>query len=285
MATFLVFLAPLAAFAAGAPENLPGAIGEVVYLVGTVKAEQPDGTVRTLELKKQVLQKDVIVTGMRSSVEIIFKDESVFAQGASSRVSLDDFVYTGQASGSKLLFKMGQGTFRYVTGEIVKKNPDAFALETPTTTIGIRGTEVFAAVRELAERIGNFELTAGYTMTVGPQEINQAMRAVTADPKTGTVSRPEPVSADEAREIIKAAPMTTQGEPGMSNEDVDDMANKVEAFDAAINRSKENLGTGKPVYGNLHTISMQESGQKSAERDNDKAEEAQAASENDGGGY
>ncbi|WP_264983232.1 FecR family protein [Pseudodesulfovibrio portus] len=280
----LICLAPLTVFGAEPPENLPNAIGEVVYMVGTVKAEQPDGTVRELDLKKQVIPKDVIVTSTKSSVEIVFKDDSVFSQGSSARISLDEFIYSGKQTASKLLFKMGEGTFRYVTGQIVKQNPDGFALETPTTTIGIRGTEVYATVTPSLERVGNLDLSAGHTMSVGPQEISRPMHAVSVDPTTGSVSAPEPVSPEEARAVIKAAPQTTQGEPGAKNEDVDDMTRKVDAFSANINRTKDELGTGKPDYQDLHTLSLQQSGQKSAERDNDKAEEAQSAAEGGGGG-
>lgn len=280
----LVCLVPITAFGADAPDNLPNAIGKVVYLSGSVMAEQPDGTKRKLDLDKQVVPKDVVVTGSRSSVEIVFNDEAVFSQGPNARISLDEFVYTGNPSASKLLFKMGEGTFRYVTGKIVKQNSDAFALETPTTTIGIRGTEVFATITKALERIGNLELTAGHTMNVGPQQITRSMQAVSVDPATGDISPPGPVSAEEAAEVIKAAPQTTQGEPGAKNEDTDDMSRKVDAFKNNITRTKENLGTGKPDYGDLHTLAMQEQGQKTAKRDSDNAEAAQAASEG-GGGY
>jgi hypothetical protein len=280
----LICLAPLTVFGAEPPENLPNAIGEVVYMVGTVKAEQPDGTVRELDLKKQVIPKDVIVTSTKSSVEIVFKDDSVFSQGSSARISLDEFIYSGEKTASKLLFKMGEGTFRYVTGQIVKQNPDGFALETPTTTIGIRGTEVYATVTPALERVGNLDLSAGHTMSVGPQEISRPMHAVSVDPKTGSVSAPEPVSPDEARAVIKAAPQTTQGEPGVSNEDVDDMSRKAEAFDNNVVQTKEDLSTGKPHYPDLHTLSLQQSAQKNAERDTDKAEAAQASSESGGAG-
>lgn len=285
MAALIACLVPGLAFGAGEPENLPNAIGEVVYMVGKVQAEQPDGTVRVLDLNKQVIPKDTIVTGISSSVEIVFKDESVFSQGSNARISMDEFVYTGNPSASKLLFKMGEGTFRYVTGQIVKQNPDAFALETPTTTIGIRGTEVFAVISDALERIGNLELSAGHTMSVGPQEINQSMTAVSADPATGRVSAPEPVSAEEAQEVIKAAPQTTQGEPGAKNEDPEDMSRKVDAFKDNINRTKENMGTGRPDYHDLHNLSLQQTGQRSAQRDSDRADEAQAEAEGGGGSY
>lgn len=285
MAALLVCFAPPTALGADAPEDLPGAIGEVVYLTGTVMAEQPDGVVRKLELKQQVAQKDVIVTWARSSVEIILKDESVFSQGPQARISLDEFVYSADASASKLLFKMGRGTFRYVTGQIVRQNPDGFSLETPTTTIGIRGTEVFAALTPELERVGNLELSDGHTMSVGPQVIDLPMHAVSVDPKTGSVSAPEPVSAEEARQVIRTAPQTTQGEPGAQNEDVTDMNRKVEAFISAIQRTKESLSNGRPDYADLHTLSLQKDGRKSAEHDNNRAEKAQVGSEGGGGGH
>lgn len=281
----LICCIPLIAFGAEQMDNYPNAIGEVVYLLGTVTAEQPDGTVRELDLNRQVIPKDVIVTGSRSNVEIIFKDDSVFSQGEKARISLDDFVYSTNASASKLLFKMGQGTFRYVTGKIVQQNPDAFALETPSTTIGIRGTEIFAKIEEALERIGNLALSAGHTMTVGGRDLDQAGTAVNVDPATGAVSAPEPVSAEEAQEIVKAAPQTSQGEVGSSNDDPDDMSRRADALESQADRSKSNLDSDRPDYGSLHTISLQEDGQRGAERDADKAEEAQASSEGGGGGY
>ena len=283
MTALLTCLAPLTALGAEPPENLPGAIGEVVYMVGTVTAQQPDGTTRDLDLKKQVIQKDVIVTGARSSVEIVFKDDSVFSQGPSARISMDEFIYSGKASASKLLFKMGKGTFRYVTGQIVKQNPDGFALATPTTTIGIRGTEVFATVTPELERVGNLDISPGHTMNVGPQEIRRPMYAVSVDPKTGSVSAPGPVSPEEARLVIRAAPQTTQGEPGARNDDVDDMTRKVNTFDNNISQTKENLSTGKPHYPDLHTLTLQRNSQRTAERDNSKAEAAQSTNEGNGG--
>lgn len=279
-AALLACLAPGVAFGA----ERPGAIGEVVYLAGDVKARQPDGQSRELGLKKPVLAGDVITTGHKSNVEIVLMDESVFSQGPDASISLDEFVYTGQPSASKLLFRIGKGTFRYVTGQIVRQNPDGFAVKTPATTIGIRGTEVFAVVTPERERIGNLELTAGHTMSVGPQQIDRPMFAVFADPRTGSVSAPSPVSADEARSVIRTAPQTTQGEVGTTNEDTGDMTLKVESFENAILDTKHGLSSGKPDYHDLHTLTLQQTAHGYAEHDSDKAEQAGKSTEGGGGG-
>jgi hypothetical protein len=110
-----VCLAPVAGIAA----DLPGTIGEVVSMMGTATATQPDGAMRTLDLDAPVMTKDVISSGGKSNVEISSKDESMLSQGPNTSTSLDDFVYSETVSASKMLLKVGTGTLRYVTGEVV----------------------------------------------------------------------------------------------------------------------------------------------------------------------
>lgn len=213
-AALLVCLVPITAFSADMAEKLPDAIGEVVYMMGSVSAMQPDGTIRKLGLKKEVIPRDVIMTGTRSNVEIIFKDKSVFSQGADSSTSLDEFVYSDDPSASKMLLKMGAGTFRYVTGKIVKQNPDAFALQTPTTTIGIRGTEVFAESTPEQEEVGVLDMTPGHAVDVSAvndkKTITRAGYSVKATPD-GRLSDPAPTDPATRARVMKAAPQTTQG--------------------------------------------------------------------------
>ena len=84
----LALLLPFAAFAAEIPAQ--DAIGEVIYLTGMVRATQPDGTPRELDLASPVFSHDILTTSLKSSVEIRFKDETVFAQGPESSISLDE---------------------------------------------------------------------------------------------------------------------------------------------------------------------------------------------------
>lgn len=274
-----ILLTQSPAFAAESPPDSANSIGKVVYLKGVVTAEQPDGHSRDLALQGTLIPRDVVVTGADSNVEIMFRDESVLSQGANARIELDDFIYSENTSTSELLFKMGQGTFRYVTGQIVKQNPDSFAIETPTTTIGIRGTEIFATIRENIERIGNLALSSGHTMTVGAQEIAQPGTAVDVDTETGEISTPEPVSPEEAKAIIKAAPQTTQGEVDETDVGVEELKRRAKAIKDLTRRSKEGLGTKKPNYGDLHTITLQEEAGRKADKDKEKAKRAKDSKE------
>lgn len=279
LTTLFVCTAQIAAFATDTQ------IGEVISMMGTVIAERPDGTSRQLELNQMIITQDTIATGTKSSIEIIFKDKSVYSQGPKSRISLDDFVYENNTSASKLLFKMGEGTFRYVTGQIVKTNPDAFALQTPTTTIGIRGTEIFAIVTPENEEIGNTKLGKKHTMTVGEKTLSAPRISVNVNPQTGAISDPTPVSQETINNIVKAAPMTSLGElgnPGTKK----DLERKVQSFKQQIERNKESLDglSDKPDYKKLHRIKVQKTNQETTEKNRDSGGNSEDLGGGEGGG-
>ena len=260
-------------------------IGEVIVMTGTAIAEHPNGTSRQLELNQPIITQDVIVTGIKSSIEIIFKDESVYSQGPESRISLDDFVYSNKKSVSKLLFSMSEGTFRYVTGQIVQTNPDAFALQTPTTTIGIRGTEVFAIITPEKEEIGNTKLGKNHTMTVGDKTLGTPRTSVNVNPQTGAISDPAPVSQETINKVVKAAPMTSQGELGNPGSKKD-LERKVQSIKQQIERNKESLDglSDKPDYEKLHRIKVQKTNQETTEKDRDSGGNSGDLGGGEGGG-
>ena len=119
---------------------MPQSIGTVTVLHGQATADGAEGS-RTLAQGDSVYQGETISTGHGSALEIHFLDKTVLSQGADSKISLDEYTYDPNAGGS-LAFKMAQGTFRTVTGQIADKNPEAFKLKSPLATIGIRGTEI-----------------------------------------------------------------------------------------------------------------------------------------------
>ncbi|MGL1864109.1 MAG: FecR family protein [Pseudodesulfovibrio sp.] len=267
-----IFIATLASAASMADE----AIGEVVYLAGTVRAQQPNAAARQLTLESVVFARDTLTTSQYSKVEIRFKDGTILAQGQSGEISLDNYVYSTNASASKLLFKMSLGTFRIVTGEIVKLNPEAFKLETQITTLGIRGTQPFIKIEKDVETIGVIELTPGYTVTA-----TTAKQSITFDKagfftsidRDGGMSQPTPTPPAVQRAIQQAAPMTSLGEHGARGSK-EDMQRKVKTFEKHIVREKEDLGehsdTGnKPSYGKIHQISVHTKGLKNAENERD----------------
>lgn len=286
LAAALLTIVPAAARAADPVPARPDAIGEVVSLSGTVTAQGADGAARKLGPNHPVIPRDVIVTGSRSHVEILFRDRSVLSQGPDSRTSIDDYVYAADPSASKMLLKVGTGTFRYVTGQIVKQNPDAFALETPTTTIGIRGTEVFAESTDAGEEIGVLSMTPGHQVDVSAGTVRKtiARAGYSVMSVDGRLSAPAPTDPATRARVIKAAPQTTQGEAGAPGRT--DLERRVEAFAQAIDRTKGSLGglTGRPDYNALHNITLQTLAHDNAERGRGGSVGAGLGSGGDGGG-
>ena len=124
-------------------------IGTVDAIEGTVTVIRADGTVVVLEPGAPVMQGDVIETGEDGAINIVFIDASTFAMDAEGRMVLDEFIFDPASQEGSSAFTVVQGVFSFVSGEIAKTGPDAMVVDTPTATIGIRGTEV--AVRAGAE--------------------------------------------------------------------------------------------------------------------------------------
>ncbi|MGE4420994.1 MAG: hypothetical protein AB7D39_01720 [Pseudodesulfovibrio sp.] len=268
----LCALAP-AALASGPGATPDNAIGSVAYLTGEVMAERTDGDARTLAQGEAVRAGDIIVTAASSCVEIVFKDGSVFSQGAQSRTALDGFVYTDKPSASKMLLKMAVGTARYVTGKIVEQNPEGFAFETTLASIGIRGTGIFAVVSPEREEIGVLSMTPGHTVSVTSatqsRTIGRAGYSVSVS-TDGRISPPAPVAPATRSRVIRSAPQTSRGEEPdeglVSQEEID---TRIKAFEAALDRTKSELGgvDNRPDYNTLHELSLLKEGKRTAEGD------------------
>ncbi|MDP2847477.1 MAG: FecR domain-containing protein, partial [Humidesulfovibrio sp.] len=122
-------------------------IGSAKAIQGQVTAVGPEGA-RALSIGSPVFKGDTLATAKGSAGSIQFLDKTVLNVGEGSKVSLDQYVYDSAKGSGQALFKMAQGTFRAVTGEIVKQNPESFKMQSPLATIGIRGTETAHTVPE-----------------------------------------------------------------------------------------------------------------------------------------
>ena len=103
-----------------------------------VKAE--DGT--------SVYPNDIVRTGGDGSVGIIFKDNSRIGLGPNSRLDLKKFVFKPAQGQFSMLNKLTRGTASFVSGKMTKLSPESVIIETPTSTIGVRGTTYNIKVNE-----------------------------------------------------------------------------------------------------------------------------------------
>jgi len=83
---------------------------------------------------------DTLGTGPDGSLGVILRDNSSLSLGPSSSLVLRDFLFSPTEGKFSLLVRLSKGTMAYLSGLIGKLAPEKALFETPTATIGIRGT-------------------------------------------------------------------------------------------------------------------------------------------------
>jgi hypothetical protein len=136
---------------------------------------------------------DRVQTG-NGRVEITFVDDSTVKVTEHSKLVIDDFVYSGKPSTSRMALKFASGTARFATGRGGKINKGNINLRTPTATIAVRGTDFSTTVDELGKSL--IVLLPGPDGSVGEITVSNAAgmvilnKAFQATMVTTTDSRP-----------------------------------------------------------------------------------------------
>jgi len=176
-------------------------IGIVVAVQGNAVAADASGTVRKLALQSDVFLNDTIKTEPASRLQIMLNDDSLIAQGESSEMTIDEYVYNpGKASDNAFGAKLGKGLFRTVTGKITDLNPDRFAVKTARATIGIRGCDLGFNITSGEDNISIMAIPAGKKIFIDPVAGGQSLMVenpsfVTVDDR-GMIQQRDLTSAD-----------------------------------------------------------------------------------------
>jgi hypothetical protein len=96
-----------------------------------------DGTARVLTVGADIFIGDTIKTGPQGNVQIKFSDSTELVVGPNSQLLLEDYLLRDDQSAGKFAINALSGTFRFATGTSPK---DSYVINTPTGTIGVRGT-------------------------------------------------------------------------------------------------------------------------------------------------
>lgn len=115
--------------------------GTVTHLSGPLLAKKQDGTVKILAQKSVVEQGDTLVSEKNTYAQIKFIDKSEITLRPNSQLKIDSFSYDeAKPDGDGAVFNLIKGGLRAVTGLLGKRNSERVNFNTPTATIGIRGT-------------------------------------------------------------------------------------------------------------------------------------------------
>lgn len=120
--------------------------------IGSIKTFKGDvsivraGAVLPVELGAAVFQKDLLKTGADGSMGIIMKDDTTLSLGSNSELALKEYTFEPKESHFSVVLRILKGTFIYVSGVIGKLAPDSIRIETPDSTIAVRGTRIMIKV-------------------------------------------------------------------------------------------------------------------------------------------
>ena len=126
----------------GIPASAQQASGRAVGVIPDASALRSEGR-WPLSVQQPVYMGDSIQTGPSGEAQIDFADSTRLVVGPSSSLLIDNSVLRNKKTMSSFVVSALRGTFRFISGTSPKP---AYAIHTPTATIGVRGTEFDFAV-------------------------------------------------------------------------------------------------------------------------------------------
>jgi hypothetical protein len=98
---------------------------------------QLDGNTTALVTGADLFMGQRVITGNAGQVQIVFSDDTHLVVGPGSTVVIAEYLMRNDTTASSVVVNALSGTFRFITGNSPK---NAYQIQTPTGTIGIRGT-------------------------------------------------------------------------------------------------------------------------------------------------
>ena len=96
----------------------------------------------------QLLAGDRLITGKDGRMSLSFVDNTRFAVGPGSRVSVSEFQYDRTRQKGSFITRLDRGSLAVVSGRIAKSDRDAMKVRTPNTLLGVRGTKFIIEIPE-----------------------------------------------------------------------------------------------------------------------------------------
>lgn len=127
------------------------AVGKVSEQTGPTEIVRNKKSLES-KINAPVEMNDTIVTA-KAKAKLTFEDNTTVNITEQSKLVIDDFVYDPNKGSGKLAMKVVLGTARYASGQIAKTSPQNVAVNTPTATIAVRGTDFSMTVDELGRSL------------------------------------------------------------------------------------------------------------------------------------
>ena len=181
----LAGLVTVAAFAA--PASAADKVGEAVRI--TVRVTGQGGALATGD----AIHRDERIRSNASGVgAFLFDDGTKLAVGPNSSVVIDNYVYGGSNTVKKLTLGATKGTLRWISG---KSGHQAYKIQTPSGTLGVRGTafDVYVGTNGVTA-VTLLNGQAEFCNSSGCQTLRRRCQFVIARPGGGAVSKPRGIT-------------------------------------------------------------------------------------------
>ena len=128
--------------------NAVASIGLVDDIKGKGSIKRTDGAKIEIIQSLDVFSYDEVTTG-QGRTAINFVDDTRVEITEHSKLIIDEFVYDPANNEGGFTLTAALGTVRYASGQIAKDHKENIKIQTPTATIGVRGTDFAMIVDEL----------------------------------------------------------------------------------------------------------------------------------------
>jgi hypothetical protein len=123
----------------------PDPVGSVATLQGTASVTRNNAT-SALALRDPIYKNDLLQTNVDGTLGITFDDETTFTLKPNTRLAVDEFVYQEGGTDNAAIFNVVRGTAAFVAAEVA--HTGNMKIDTPTSSLGIRGTTGLVEVPE-----------------------------------------------------------------------------------------------------------------------------------------
>lgn len=121
------------------------AAGMVKTANGNVSIERA-GAKLPVRVGTPVYAADRLRTGSDASVGVTLRDNTVLSAGPNSLLVIDKFRFDSTTQSGLMSILIRKGTLLVATGKIAKQTPESVDFHTPTSVLGVRGTEFVVEV-------------------------------------------------------------------------------------------------------------------------------------------
>ena len=142
--------------------------GRIDFLEGNVSVTSASGQLRIPKKGERFEAGEAIATGRDGEMHVHMDDNGLIAMRANTFLRIEAYKADGGLD-DVAAFRLLRGSFRSITGWIGKNNPQKYAVQTSTATIGIRGTDHETLVIGDGDGAGTYDkVNSGETEMVTP---------------------------------------------------------------------------------------------------------------------